>query len=445
MNKVICDVCGTAYPETANQCPICGSARVASQAPAGDTGAEETTAYTYVKGGRFSKKNVKNRSRASRHQEAPADDGEKASKGLIAVVIVLLIAIVAVVVYIGVQFLDFGPSKDPQPSETQGMTEATDPDPSESAGPSESTGVAVKNLLLSNSTLEFLAAGDKWTLEVELDPVDATDTVFFSSADPTVATVSETGEVIAVSGGETVITVSCGEIKAECKVLCSFAAASDPTDPSDPGNATDPTESTDPSGTEFVFEFNTAFKDEYTGKADSTFTERGYQWRAYKSSLSVDPADITWTSDNTDICTVDKGIVTMVGPGTTEIHAEYQGQTFTCIVRCVFKASSEDTTESTEGTEATDSTEATEGETSGTLTISHEDVTIAVDEVFSLRLKDADGNTQTVTWTADKEGYVLIEGNKITGVKSTGDLSMKYVKVSAAVDGKTYSCIVRVK
>ena len=27
MSKIICDVCGTSYPESANQCPICGCVR----------------------------------------------------------------------------------------------------------------------------------------------------------------------------------------------------------------------------------------------------------------------------------------------------------------------------------------------------------------------------------------------------------------------------------
>ena len=27
MSKIICDVCGTSYPETAAACPICGCAR----------------------------------------------------------------------------------------------------------------------------------------------------------------------------------------------------------------------------------------------------------------------------------------------------------------------------------------------------------------------------------------------------------------------------------
>ena len=27
MNKVVCNICGTSYPESAKQCPICGSIR----------------------------------------------------------------------------------------------------------------------------------------------------------------------------------------------------------------------------------------------------------------------------------------------------------------------------------------------------------------------------------------------------------------------------------
>ena len=39
MSKIICDVCGTSYPETATQCPICGCVRSSdSVAVAGDAG-----------------------------------------------------------------------------------------------------------------------------------------------------------------------------------------------------------------------------------------------------------------------------------------------------------------------------------------------------------------------------------------------------------------------
>ena len=65
MSKIICDVCGTSYPETATQCPICGCVRSSdSVTVAGDPGdvvAQKPASYAYVKGGRFSKTNVKKR------------------------------------------------------------------------------------------------------------------------------------------------------------------------------------------------------------------------------------------------------------------------------------------------------------------------------------------------------------------------------------------------
>jgi cyclase len=52
MSKIICDVCGTSYPETATQCPICGCVRPgdAKSVKSGVSGT--SSGYTYVKGGR---------------------------------------------------------------------------------------------------------------------------------------------------------------------------------------------------------------------------------------------------------------------------------------------------------------------------------------------------------------------------------------------------------
>lgn len=65
MSKIICDVCGTSYPESATQCPICGCVRPAEVVTVSSEGnpVEMPTSgtYTYVKGGRFSKSNVKKR------------------------------------------------------------------------------------------------------------------------------------------------------------------------------------------------------------------------------------------------------------------------------------------------------------------------------------------------------------------------------------------------
>ena len=64
MSKVICDICGTSYPETATQCPICGCVRPAESTAVSDSDREHQ-GYTYVKGGRFSKANVKKRNQAA--------------------------------------------------------------------------------------------------------------------------------------------------------------------------------------------------------------------------------------------------------------------------------------------------------------------------------------------------------------------------------------------
>ena len=119
MNKIICDVCGTSYPETDTQCPICGCVRpgevhtidgdVADQSANAETGS-----YTYVKGGRFSKSNVRKRIRAAQSAAASDDNNGDASdkqakkdRGLLIAVVALLLAVIAVVIYIVVHFLSF--------------------------------------------------------------------------------------------------------------------------------------------------------------------------------------------------------------------------------------------------------------------------------------------------------------------------------------------------
>ena len=106
-----------------------------------------------------------------------------------------------------------GPSKDTTPVETTTAptTEATtEPD------------LTCKGLVLSDGVLELKEVGETYVLLVTTDPIDTTDTVFFASGDMTIAVVDANGTVTAVSAGETVITVSCGTLKATCKVICSI-------------------------------------------------------------------------------------------------------------------------------------------------------------------------------------------------------------------------------
>lgn len=432
MSKIICDVCGTAYPETATQCPICGCARSSADQTVAAEAAGEDTSYVYVKGGRFSKRNVRRRnqkgvrtadSRSTAVRKSESDE-ERTNVGLVAVVIVLLLAIIAVVIYIGIRF--FAPVGDT--NKDTGATLDT-AGTSQSQQATEDQKIACTALDISNKTIEFRLSGDAWLLEAVPTPADTTDKITFSSANEKVAIVSDTGRVTAVGGGETVITVTCGSITQECKIICSFAGIEDPTQ-----DATEDatTGDVDP---DFVFEFNTKFVDESSGKFDTTIDGAGKTWRAYKKSMTVSPEDITWTSDDPSIATIENGIVTAVAPGKTEVHAQYGGQTYTCIVRCSWKAEESDKTDEGDGDTDTD----TDTDTSN-VTISHEDVTIKIGESFYLRLKDANGDNIEVQWEVADSAFVSVDGNKVTGVAA----KLAGVKVSTTYEGTTYSCLVRV-
>jgi len=409
MSKLICDVCGTTYPETATQCPICGSAKTSpDQTSAGEGADVDTREYAYVKGGRFSKKNVGKRNTTTRSSAKSAkrrsentrpEPEEPNNTGLIVVVILLMLAIVAVLIYIVARY--WGNQELPDnPTEPQGTVQSNP-----STGP-DLVEIPCEDMELSNTILE-LGLGESWTLKVQLSPVDTTDEVIYESANPAVATVNDRGEVTIIGPGETLITVTCGDVVKTCTIKSTAPEQTDPTDPPKP---------TDPIVGTFDFEFNTPYVDETTGFGDCTLTAQGQTWRAYKNSLEVNPADITWNVDDPTICKVEKGIVTALNPGKTTIHATYNGITYSCVIRCRFKVS----------------------DTPMTCTISHTDVTIAIGESFKLVLRDNTGNVVNAQWVASGDG-VAIDGNKITGV-SAGNY-----KVTFTYEGVTYTCLVRVK
>ena len=197
MNKIICDICGTSYPENAAQCPICGYARSA------ETSAEETgnSTYTYVKGGRFSKANVKKRNKAAgivpekAAKAMPEENEKRGSTGLTVVIIVLLLAIVAVLGYIALRFFIPGISLFDKPESSLQETPPAIENVQEET-PTEETGETEPDLscvavTLSDAQLNFTDAGESATITVTLDPVDTTDALIFSSSDSSVATVNE--------------------------------------------------------------------------------------------------------------------------------------------------------------------------------------------------------------------------------------------------------------
>lgn len=413
MSKIICDVCGTTYPETASHCPICGCAKAgAAQTAAGRTGGEEAS-YSHVRGGRFSKSNVRKRTQtasaaaaaagASRRREPEKKQEKDNNRPLVIAIALLILAIVLVIAYMLISYAI--PKKDA----------------GNNGGSSQQSSIPCTGIVLSESDISFDGRDCQWLLAITKTPANTTDKVTFQSSNTAVATVSTEGLILPVAPGEATITVTCGKATAQCKVVCNFNEQVQP-QPSEPSTPTVP-DDVDP---DFEFKFNTKYTDSQTGYADVSLSNDYRTWRAYRNDMTVSPDDITWISDNEDVCTVERGIVTATGKGTTYIHAEYKGKRFSCVVR-------------------SNADPKTETVTGNKLDVTDVTLTIGGNDAFNLHLQNSQGINISVTWQVSEEGYVSISGNRITGVQSTLELPKRYITVFCEHEGVKYECIVRVR
>ena len=348
MSKIICDVCGTAYPETSTQCPICGCVRPADAAMVDTDEGAETAArnYTPVKGGRFSKSNVKKRNRAKQNSDhvsytaASAADSnrreqprkkKKNNTGLVVIAIILLLAVAAVVVYLAWNL--FGQYPQNMPTEPE-----TPPVSTEDTEPTEAT-IPCQDIEIDVDLVEFDEIGVARMIYVSVSPADTTDTVTFESLDGSCATVTDNGKVVAVGPGETTIVITCGDVQKTCKVVCNVWEATEPTEPEQETSQLE-TEPSEPETEPTTEEPTTPDEDFELNREDITFSFVGDRWDLYDGD--IDPSLITWTTDNEWIATITDGVAVAVGAGTTEVHGEYNGVKVTCIIRCAFSSSDDE-------------------------------------------------------------------------------------------------------
>lgn len=323
MSKIICDVCGTAYPEATTQCPICGYVRPADSVSAGNASSNDNGArtYTYVKGGRFSKQNVKKRNRTKQTADNYASAGaldkrrkapkKKKNTGLVITAIILLLAIVAVVIYLAFKlFWPVLPPDEPVVEPQQNVD--IQPEPTDATVKCESLKLDIDEVFLEE-------AGAARMIYVTVFPVNTTDVLTYESSDVTVATVTEHGKVVAVGAGEATITITCGDQKITCDVTCNIEEPSQ-----------DTTEETQEETTISAEDFR-------LNREDITMSFAGEKWKLY--SGDIDMGEITWTSNNESVAKISFGTVEAVGPGTTTVYGEYGGVKVSCIIRCVFSDS----------------------------------------------------------------------------------------------------------
>lgn len=317
MSKIICEVCGTSFPETAEQCPICGCVTPGQSRSAAfdnDDALEMRSGYTYVKGGRFSQANVRKRMKTnpSYDYEEPEDDEEDdeeeytsgSGNGLVVTAIFLLLCIMAVIVYITLRFFGFGMQADLPEQTTQTVSQ---------------TQIVCTSLTVVETDIPFSTPGSAWRIRPQKVPAQTTQEVSFSSLDESVAVVSADGVVTAVGAGETMIVITCGDQRVECRVVCDFNEATE--------NTTE--ETTEGTYSQKDIIFNSRYN-----PPEATLRSEGETWNCYKGNIPVD--EITWKSDDESVATVKDGIVTAVGAGKTEIHAIWGDFDVTCTIRCNF-------------------------------------------------------------------------------------------------------------
>ena len=345
MSKIICDVCGTRYPESAEQCPICGCIRAAGAKTAADAIVMEEAQvpeYNKVRGGRFSKSNVRKRNKKMVRYEMQAQKGKpkaaaeeipdeyeemeprkRSNTVLNVLLVIVIIALLLVTGYIAKEYFlpNFLASRETvPPTETAAPTEGTE-------APTEEPTIPCTGLELVNGSAELVLTepGQMALLNVKAVPKDTTDLLTFASSDEAVATVDEQGTVTAVGDGEAVITVTCGAEVLEFDVICFFVEETEePTE-----EATEATEEATEAPTEPLKNVTLA-----VDKTDMTFTMIG-QTYTLKIKNGLTAQEITWVSENEDIVTIDEnGTITCKGWGRTNIIAKYGDQELVIICRC---------------------------------------------------------------------------------------------------------------
>ena len=245
MSKIICEICGTIYPDTEPRCPICGWTQ--DGIDFGDElAAIDEQMIQEEKDSRSSREPAARKPKSREiydfhalntpdlsdqnedlydsEEDPPEKEDTRRSNPVL--VVLLTIVIVALLATIGfILFRYFLPAQNKQketlPSESVQATETT-----ETTIPA----VPCTGISLTSGMPTLSQEGQFWLLHVVVMPEDTTDTLTYASLDESIATVNEEGRVTAVSEGETTIVVTCGSQRIAGPVTGNYTVEA-PTEP----------------------------------------------------------------------------------------------------------------------------------------------------------------------------------------------------------------------
>lgn len=400
MSKVICDICGTTYPDTADQCPICGCSRdlgaVIMDDQEGKKHQKPTSSASPAKGGRFAAKKARKsilspvvydeeeddfseeeeekyrdeeeygddfagddedyddyddyedeEDLREDEDEEDDDDEEESGAGRILLVVFLTILIIAMLAVSGFLFFRYFLPNQTADEQTVPTTEAVLAETEESTVPT----VPCVSLALTGGSPSLSFEGQNWLLNVVTVPEDTTDVLTYTSADESVVTVTEQGRVTAVGEGNTVIYITCGDITMECNVTVAYVEETEPSETA--GEETSGETQEGETVPEETVEGETIAGESEPEETEPEETKELIDvdlWCNYKDmtlfyrgetvTLRVNQEltleDLEWTSENENVATVENGVIKAVGHGNTKIIGRYGEQEVSIIVRCAF-------------------------------------------------------------------------------------------------------------
>ena len=247
--------------------------------------------------------------------------------------------------------------------------------------------VKVTSVTIDKTSLDMVE-GDAVQLTATVAPDNATDkAVTWKSSDTKVATVSASGEVVAVAEGKATITATAGDASASCEVAVAKKVIA----------------------VESVTLNNTAL--ELIEGETATLTATVLPDNATDKT-------VTWTSDNTAVATVADGVVTAKAEGTAKITAKAGDASAVCTVTVKKKVI------------------AVESVTLDRTTL---ELTVGGTATLTATVKPDNATDKTVTWSCDNTGVATVADGVVTAVAEGT------AKVTAKAGDATAVCTVTVK
>lgn len=275
MSLIKCKKCGEMFSDSYKTCPFC----------------EEDDAYY---GGRATKRR--------RRAETPR---RKAPSILGPVVVLVLILLVLLVVWLlfGDQIKTaIGGQKPPVEDVIPEPTPTPDPDPVEPA-----------DTITLNRAVLALDVGGKETLKVN---EETTETCAWSSSDPAVVTVSDTGGVTAVAAGSAVITAKVGSAEATCSVTVKAAEGSDTTGSTTGSTTGNTTATVDVSKLTITATSEGGYEGDLASTSETgVFEMSAKAGEVWTLGLKGTDASVTWAmdGDSNGVCKLEGAKVTVTG------------------------------------------------------------------------------------------------------------------------------------